>query len=373
MVPGQRTASLRIARLQSDAVRSARLSERIRAEIASSGSIGFARFMELALYDPEYGYYTSGTVGFGREGDFITAPELTPLFARCLARQCAEVLQRLGGGEILEVGAGSGVLACALLGELERLGHLPLRYRIVELSPALREHQRSILQQAPVPLSWLDSLPNEPYSGLVLANELLDAMPCHRVQMHAGRFHELRVQYQQECFQWLLGGPFSPADELLPLGPFAEGYITELNLAIEPWVQHVSSWLRRGLVLCVDYGYPRTEYLHPQRVMGTLLCHRNHTASANPLLEPGSLDISASVDFSRLAEAGEHAGLELCGYASQAGFLLGTAAALLSEDAAAHMLLLPGGLGERFQVMALGRGISPPLCGFSMQDYRWRL
>lgn len=373
MVPGQRAAPLRVAPAQDDAARTARLAERIRTEIAGSGSIGFARFMELALYDPEYGYYTSGAVDFGRGGDFITAPELTPLFARCLARQCAEVLQRLGGGEILEVGAGSGALAATLLKELERLGHLPSRYRIVELSPALRERQQSILQQAPVPLGWLDSLPDEPYSGLVLANELLDAMPCHRVQMHAGRFHELRVQYQQERFQWLLGEPFAPADELLPFGPFAEGYVTELNLAIEPWLQRVGSWLRRGLVLCVDYGYPRAEYLHPQRVMGTLLCHRNHTASGNPLLEPGSLDISASVDFSRLAEAGENAGLELCGYASQAGFLLGAAAALLSAEAGAHVLLRPGGLGERFQVMALGRGVSPPLCGFSIQDHRWRL
>ena len=356
------------------ATRCARLCQRVGAEIDQVGSISFARFMELALYEPECGYYTSGAVEFGVGGDFVTAPELTPLFAGSLARQCAEVLEHLGGGEILEVGAGSGVLARELLGALARLDSLPLRYRILERSPALRARQAATLQQAEVPTEWLQTAPDQPFTGLILANELFDALPCHRIRMQSRHFCELRVGGEAGHFRWQTGAVFAPATELLQWGPFTDGYTTELNLQMEPCLQAISAQLQRGLVLCLDYGYPRAEYLHPERSMGTLLCHHNHTALADPLVRVGEQDISASVDFTRLAEAGEQAGLALCGYASQAGFLLGCGIPEPATDRAAlRQLLLPGGMGERFQVMALGRGMDRALCGFSQQDYRWRL
>lgn len=375
---------------------SARLVALIRDEIeAAGGALPFARYMELALHAPGLGYYSAGSTKFGPAGDFITAPELSPVFAQCLARQVAEVLGRLDGGSVLEIGAGSGIMACELLAELERLACLPDQYAILELSADLRERQRALFGERIPHLAarivWLDRLPAG-FSGIVLANELLDAMPVHRVI--AGREAEAAVAWQDGRFTWT-ECPFS--DARLPehiatlqreLGPanFCDGYLIEINLALEGWLAAVSAGLERGLILVIDYGYPRREYYHPERSAGTLMCHYRHRAHADPLILTGLQDITAHVDFTALAEAALVNGLAVAGYTSQGAFLMASGldeiGARLAEAPLAERLrlsqqiqclTLPGEMGERFKVMALARGIDVGLRGFSLRDDRVRL
>jgi SAM-dependent MidA family methyltransferase len=370
------------------------LARHIRAQIdAAGGAIAFSQFMELALYTPGLGYYSSGQRKFGAAGDFVTAPELGDVFARCLARQCHQLLVGLGQVDILEAGAGSGALAADLLRELERLGAAPARYLILELSAELRARQQATLQaRAPVlagRVHWIDRLPTAGFRGIVLANELLDAMPAERFRVTATGVVRAGVGYDSAGFVWRdIPAPAYLVERVQALG-LPAGYCSEINFAAEAWVRSLGERLGQGALLLVDYGFPRREFYHPQRSDGTLMCHYRQRAHADPLILVGLQDITAHIDFTAIADAGAAAGLDVLGYTSQAAFL---AACGLEEivaqsdpqDARAHLavtaqikrLTLPSEMGELFKVIALGRGISGidgPLRGFRLQDRRGRL
>jgi len=370
---------------------SAALEQLIAAEIARGGGrLSFARYMELALYAPSMGYYMAGARKLGRDGDFVTAPEISRLFGRTLARQLRE-LAALGLDEILEIGAGSGALAADLLLELERLGCAPRRYLMLELSPDLRERSRDTLAaRAPHLLervSWLNQLPAR-FAGIVLGNEVLDAMAVHRVIRCRGDTLEGFVQHDAAGGGFLdLEGPASEAlrraAEELPLPD--DDYRTEIQLAARGFIRSLGGMLERGVALFFDYGFPRHEYYHPQRNRGTLMCHYRHRAHDDPYFLPGLQDITAHVDFSAIAGAGRDAGLDLLGYAGQAQFLVNCGitdvlAETPADDAAyaplaagAQKLLSPAEMGELFKVIALGRGVPEPLLGFARGDRRHTL
>ena len=352
--------------------------------------------MELALYAPGLGYYTAGTRKFGEAGDFITAPEASPLFARCLARQCRQVLEGMPAGRLLEIGAGSGVLGADLMAELEALGQLPEQYLILEVSPDLRQRQQQTLS-ARIPhllnrVHWLDDLPDPGFSGLVIANEVLDAMPVHRFRWLAGQVQEAFVTWGDGRFVQIwdkaLSGGLQAAVAAVAdsVGPLADGYESEINLRARPWLHALGERVAAGVLLLIDYGYPRHEYYHPQRSNGTLMCHYRHRAHPDPYRWVGLQDITAHVDFTAAAEAGEATGLAVAGYTTQAHFLIGCGMdGILAEsnpqDAATHMalmqgakrLMLPSEMGERFKVLALARGEERPLIGFATRDLGDRL
>jgi SAM-dependent MidA family methyltransferase len=334
---------------------------------ASGGWISFARYMELALYAPGAGYYAGGAHKFGAAGDFVTAPELGSLFGRTLARQLAGI-----GGPILEFGAGSGALAKTLRSQQ------PFDYRIVEISPELRERQQARLAGAGV--RWLDRLP-ERIHGVVLANEVLDAMPVHAV---AWREHGI-MERGVACADGHLAWAERPADgELLRQASgidVEKPYESEIGLAARAWMREVGARLEQGVILVIDYGFPRHEYYHPQRASGTLMCHHRHRAHADVFARPGEEDITAHVDFTALAEAALEAGLEVLGYATQAQFLVNCGITdVLGEAnidnalhyaplaAEAQKLLSPAEMGELFKVLAVGRGVGRPLLGFTHGD-----
>jgi len=379
-----------------EAAHGARLGERLQEEICRAGGwIGFARYMQLALYEPGLGYYSAGARKFGAAGDFITAPEVAPVFSRCLAVQCAEVLENLGGGDLLELGAGSGVMAAALLGELERRDALPRRYFILDVSADLRQRQQETLAAA-VPrllerVEWLDRLPDH-LEGAVVANEVLDAQPVERFVLRDGAVRALGVAWQR-------GGPaWSEAPATARLAEavrhlereagaaWPEGYTSEVNLDLADWMAAVSAALARGVMLFVDYGLPRREYYAPERSDGTLLCHFRHRFHDDPFARPGLQDITAWVDFTAVAEAAQAAGLELAGYTTQAHFLIGNGIGEFVANVAdlgvvervnlsrqAMLLTLPGEMGERFKAIALSRGYDAPLRGFAVRDLRHTL
>jgi len=373
---------------------SRRLLDSIRDEAAAHGGLlPFDRYMELALYAPGLGYYVAGTRKLGPQGDFTTAPELSPLFGTCIAAQCREVLEALGDGDILEFGAGSGALAAQILSALADAAALPRRYLILELSPELRAGQQRLLAaQVPELLArvhWLDRLPTR-LRGCILANEVLDAMPVHRFRIGAdGSPQELFVRAAPNGLEEVAMEP-RPAlamalgrlqDRGLAVDP---GYESELNLRLAPWLRALAETLERGLILLIDYGYPRTEYYRDDRRRGTLLCHYRHRAHPDPYLYPGLQDITAHVDFTAVAEAGTRAGLRLAGFTTQAHFLIGCGLdRLLAQVAAgpdamdallgAKQLVLPAAMGERFQVIGLDQGLSRDWAGFSFRDLRDRL
>jgi SAM-dependent MidA family methyltransferase len=316
--------------------------------------ISFARYMALALHAPGLGYYAGGTAKFGAAGDFVTAPELGTLFARTLARQVADLLRP--GDAVLEFGAGSGALADALTEALAERGVHP-EYLILETSAALAERQRARLR---APATWIDRLPPH-FSGVMIANEVLDAMPAHALAWTAQA----------------ATGEVLAAAQALPVEAGAR-YESELNLAARAWIQTLAGRLTRGAILVIDYGFPAREYYHPQRSTGTLMCHYRHRAHGDPFFLPGLQDITTHVDFSALAQAAADAGLDVLGYANQAQFLIncGITELLAEVDAAdvrryaplaaqAQMLLSPAEMGELFKVLALGRGIDAPLRGLS--------
>lgn len=377
---------------------SERLQERIRFEIAGSGgALPFSRYMELALYEPELGYYNAASHKFGAEGDFVTAPEISSLFSYCLARQCAEVLAELGGGSILEFGAGSGVMAADVLKELEVTGHLPDAYLIMELSAELRARQRATLAQR-VPhlrdrVQWLDALPAT-LRGVVVANELVDAMPVHRFMRTQQGFAEAYVRLEGDGFAWsfveLSQGEVLRALEtiqaILDDRAWRPGYLSEINLSGPAWVRTVDCLLEKGAALIIDYGFPRRELYHPDRSGGTLMCHYRHRAHDDPLVLVGLQDITAHVDFTALAEAAIEGELSVAGYTTQAHFLLScgllqylerTAAndtrAQLSATQEVKKLTLPNEMGELFKVLALTKGLDKPLLGFTMMNHLARL
>lgn len=367
---------------------SAALSQRIAAEIdAAGGWIGFARFMELALYAPGMGYYSGGARKFGAAGDFVTAPELSPVFSQTIGAQVAQILP-LSAPQIIEVGAGSGRLAADLLLELERRAALPVAYGILDLSGELRARQReTIAKRAPHLLDrvrWLDRLP-EHFDGLVLANELLDAMPVHLVVWRDEGICERGAGFVNGQFVWAdrpAGGRLlERAQALAEEYPLPAGYLSEICLAAPAWVAAWAGILGRGALLLIDYGFPRHEYYHPQRNAGTLMCHYRHHAHGEPFYLPGLQDITAHVDFTAIVEAGSEAGLDFLGYTTQASFLLncglGEVLARTPVDDtsrylplanSAQKLISPAEMGELFKVIALGKGITEPLLGFAQGD-----
>ena len=381
-----------------------RLRRLIRGAIADAGgALPFDRFMELALYAPGLGYYVAGATKLGAAGDFVTAPEISPLFGRCVAEQCREALAALGGGDVLEFGAGSGALAAELLSALAAADALPERYLILELSPELAARQRAHLQERAPALcgrvQWIDALPTR-LRGVVLANEVLDAMPVHRFCIgEGGTVLELFVETDGDGFNLRAGAPLSAglidavrrvqADATTAGRALQPGFCSENNLRLGPWIRAVADSLEAGLAVLIDYGYPRAEYYLPERSGGTLMCHFRHQAHTDPLVRIGLQDITAHVDFSALADAGAASGLTLAGYTTQANFLLGCGldrlmaefaddpAAMLDLTAGVKQLLLPTAMGERFQVLALSKHLEPPepdgWCGFSMRDLRRRI
>ena len=364
------------------------LKRRIIDEIeAGDGWIGFDRFMELALYAPGMGYYSGGAQKFGAAGDFVTAPEISSAFSQTLATQAVQIMA-LSAPQIIEVGAGSGRLAADLLLELERRNALPERYSILDLSGELRERQRAtIAQRAPQQLDrvvWLDRLP-ERFDGLVLANELLDAMPVHLVHWEDSAILERGVSITKGEFAWAdrpaTGRVLEKAREIAEEFALPPGYLSELCLAAADWTASWGRILGTGALLLIDYGFPRHEYYHPQRDTGTLMCHYRHHAHGEPFLLPGLQDITAHVDFTAIVEAGFNAGLELLGYTTQAAFLINCGltevlARIPAEDVlsylplaqAAQKLISPAEMGDLFKVIALGKGIEDTLLGFAQGD-----
>jgi len=367
---------------------SRRLTEHIRAAIREAGgAIPFSRYMELALYAPGLGYYSAGARKFGAEGDFITAPELSPLFSRCLARQCVEVLAEVQEGSILELGAGSGIMAADMLQELQRLGRLPAEYLILEVSGELRERQQQTLATQATALAsrvrWLDALPDA-FSGVILGNEVLDALPAERFRKTSSGHEEYCVKQQGEGFAWgrrpagaHLSAVLSAFETTLP-APLASGYTSEICLGVMPLVSSLAALLQRGALLLMDYGYPRTAYYHRERSMGTLMCHYRQLAHDDPFLYPGLQDITTHVDFTAVAEAGTSSGLDLAGYTTQAHFLMGlgiaeTAGADIRAAQQVKLLTLPEEMGERFKAIGFTRGLDSPLAGFALRDLSHQL
>jgi len=367
-----------------------RVAAHIHDEIARAGGwISFARFMELALYAPGLGYYMAGARKLGAEGDFTTAPELGALYGHTLARAAAETLA-VAGDEILEIGAGTGALAASLLEELERLGRLPQRYLIVELSPELRARSRDTLA-ARVPhlmerVAWLNGLPPA-VSGFVIGNEVLDAMPVQLVRTIAAGIEEAGVAVgSREAFEWAYrpaAGAVARAARALDL---PEGYTTEIGLVAGAFVATLARAIERGVALFVDYGFPRREYYHPQRRRGTLMCHYRHRAHDDPFFLPGLQDITAHVDFTAVAESARAAGADVLGYTTQAQLLVNCGltdviARVPAEDAkrylplaaAANKLTSPSEMGELFKAIAFGRGVADGLAAFRSGDRRQAL
>jgi SAM-dependent MidA family methyltransferase len=416
---------------------SAAVAARLREAVAAAGGwLSFEHFMELALYAPGLGYYSAGSAKIGSGGDFVTAPEISDLFSRCVASQCAEVLSVTGGG-ILELGAGTGRMARAVLESLAAAGVLPDRYYILEVSADLAERQRARLSSLPPSLRervvWLERLPERPLRGVILANEVLDALPCQRFVVaadgasmggglavdelvaHEPAAHE-SAAYELEAHELVAHESAARGSVVHELGvslhgdsfieraaipeaaltsalenllrelpqPLPSGYTSEICLRLEPWIASISECLERGLILLFDYGLPRSHYYHPQRVNGTLRCHFKQLAHDNPYINVGVQDITAWVDFTRVAEAGVAAGLDVTGFCTQTAFLLATgieslvAGAVGVVEAArlageARRLLMPGEMGEAFKAIALTRDYDAALSGFALQDLRHSL
>lgn len=347
---------------------SARLVERVRAELAAGGNwMSFARYMQRALYEPGLGYYAGGAAKLGAAGDFATAPELGTLFARTLARQVAALLEP--GEAILELGAGSGALAEALIAELA-----PERYLILETSAELRARQEARLGAR---ARWLADVPGR-FRGVMLANEVADALPVHALAWRREGVMERGVEARDGALAWAerpAGGELLEAARALEV---PVPYESEIGLAARAWMRLLASRLERGALLVIDYGFPEREYYHPQRTMGTLMCHYRHRAHGDPFFRPGLQDVTAHVDFTALARAAREGGLEILGYCNQAQFLVncGITELLGREDPAdaaryaplaaqANQLLSPAEMGEIFKVLAVGRGVTRALGGFA--------
>ena len=371
------------------------LAGHIRAQLAAAGGwLSFERFMELALYAPGLGYYSAGSVKIGVGGDFVTAPEVSDLFNRCVARQCAEILTATGG-EILELGAGTGRMAAVVLEALAAQRVLPERYAILEVSADLAARQRARLAQLPPQLRervvWLERLPESPLRGVMLANEVADALPCRRFTWRDGAVRELGVALaaagEEISFREQSAAADAPllraCEGLLGSleGGLPQGYASEVCLRVEPWIASLSECLERGVLLLCDYGLPRRHYYHRERASGTLRCHFKQRAHADPYINVGVQDITAWVDFTRIAEAALAANLTVSGFATQAAFLLAAGLEGLVAEAddggprarlagEARRLVLPEEMGEAFKFMALTRGYDSPLSGFALQDLR---
>ena len=359
---------------------------------AAGGWIAFSHFMNLVLYGQGMGYYTAGARKFGSAGDFVTAPEMTGLFGQALATQVREIMLK-SAPQILEVGAGSGRLAADLLLELERLECLPEQYCILDLSADLRQRQQETIAKAAPHLlnrvEWLDRLP-EQFSGVVLANELLDALPADIVAWReSGIFNRGVGLDATECFTWVeqpaTGALLAAAEEIGRQCQLPPGFESEISMAARAWAAEWAHRLECGALLLIDYGFPRREFYHQQRGRGTLMCHYRHHAHPDPFYLPGLQDVTVHVDFTAIIAAAHGAGLELLGYTGQGQFLLNCGIldrlAALPNDSldyiraagAVNKLLMPHEMGELFKVIAIGRGIGEDLCGFASGDQSRRL
>ena len=376
----------------SAAAHSQQLLTLIRNEIAAHGAITFARYMELALYAPGLGYYSAGACKLGAAGDFVTAPEISALFSRSVARQCQQILAALQGGDIFELGAGSGIMATDILLELEKLNSLPKHYYILEVSADLKQRQQ-ILLSARIPhlldrIKWLDNFPTYKIKGIILANEVLDAMPVHKFKLENEAVREFYITDNQGSLDWYLDQPSHKElpEQISALQvEFAADYESEINLLLPGWIKSLSAILEQGSILIMDYGFGRNEYYHPERCRGTIMCHYRHRAHDNPLLYPGLQDITAHVDFTAIAEAADRANLDVTGYTTQSNFLLNCGIGELAQSAGIDQktqyqisqqlkkLLLPSEMGELFKVIALSRACEKSLLGFKENDMRWRL
>lgn len=374
------------------------LQQKIRQMLKRHGMMPFPRFMEMALYTPGLGYYASGLPKIGQQGDFITAPEVSPIFSRCLARQTAQVLETLKTPNVIEFGAGKGTMAKDLLLELDAINQPVEHYYIIELSADLRARQQETLQALPDTIFnkvvWLDQLPKDPLQGVVLANEVLDAMPVERLRLEDEQSLRGYVTFNEDKqrFEW----DYHPitdtnlqkaSNAILNLigTPSPRGYETEINLNIHPWLQSLADFLSQGAVFLIDYGYSRKEYYQPSRHMGTLRCHYQHRAHGDPFFYPGLQDITAHVDFTSVAESGFDTGFKVAGYTTQAHFLMGSGLLEMSGDPTADIteslkiaqqiktLTLPDEMGESFKVIALTKDIDLSLIGFKLRDLRHQL
>lgn len=370
------------------------VAELVRGEIKTAGGwISFAHYMKLVLYAPGMGYYSAGAAKFGRVGDFVTAPEISPLFGRALAQQAAQVLELVDGADILEFGAGTGKLALDLLLELQTLGRLPGQYFILEVSSELKQRQKQLFEDIAshlLPrLVWLEHLP-EQFNGLMLANEVLDAMPVHLVVWRGADLYERGITATRDEFRWVdrplvEGVLFETAQEVGANIDASSGdrteYISEIGLEARGFVVSLANVLQRGAIVLIDYGFGQGEYYHPQRRRGTMMCHYRHHAHDDPFYLPGLQDVTSHVDFSAIAEVGIDAGLELLGYTTQANFLIncgiteilartpaGNAKDYLPRASELQKLVSPAEMGDLFKAIALGRGVSRPLIAFSRGD-----
>ncbi len=364
------------------------LHEHITASIAQTqnGCISFSEFMRLALYTPELGYYCRAKLPIGKNGDFVTAPEISPLFSHCLARQISNILASLPEGNILEFGAGLGTLACDVLLSLEQQNALPQHYFILELSASLKEAQRQQLEERCPHLGakviWLNQLPHQ-FKGVVIANEVLDAMPVEIIRLQDTHYEQAFVSYTEPNFNWhyqkitdlSLQKEAETIAANLPADVLSAGYLTEVNPYINPWIASLGESLQAGVILIMDYGFLSSQYYHPDRKEGTLMCHYQHQSHSDPLIQVGEQDITAHVNFSSVINAATAAGLSTLGYCTQAHFLLslgllelaGTAHNSIEQYQLAQqikMLTLPSEMGELFKVLALGKQIETPLQGF---------
>jgi SAM-dependent MidA family methyltransferase len=372
---------------------SARVVAHIEKSIAGSGGwISFADYMGAALYAPGLGYYVAGARKFGPAGDFVTAPELTSLFGEALAAQIEAVLAQLPGSTLIELGPGTGRLAADVLSSLAMRDALTERYCLLEVSPELRERQRELLRdRVPDLLSrveWIDVLPPR-WRGVLLANEMLDAVPPHLIARRGGAWFERGVETDA-------AGELRFADRPLANGalrnvaeacyPDDGDYVSEINPAAQALVRSLGQRCDAGALFILDYGFPASEYYHPQRSVGTLMAHYRHRAMDDPFFLPGLADLTAHVDFSAMARAGVAGGMSLAGYATQARFLINCgildalarrgepqSAAYLREAAAVQRLLSPAEMGELFKVLAMGKGIGEDLIGFRDGDQSYRL
>ena len=342
--------------------------------------------MERVLYEPELGYYNNGSVKFGPRGDFVTAPELSPVLAKALAARLAHVLRPLDDPVVLEVGAGTGGLTVDLARALRALD-IRARYRILDRSPELRNRQRQRCAAAGVEARWLDEFPAEPIDGAIIANEVLDAFPATCFVKRAGEVRPLGVGWAEQRFGWMegpadadLSGHIASLENRLGRG-LVDGYRSEVSRQLPSWMQRIAAALHRGAAFILDYGLTEAEYYHPQRAHGTLICHYRHRAHDDPFLFPGLQDVSAWVDFSACARAAREAGLTVAGFTTQGQFLVeaGTMPGAQTRPQAADMaaaqalktLILPGEMGERFKLLVLSRGMAlePP----PGRDFRARL
>ena len=370
---------------------SAAVARYIRERIEDAGGVlPFDQYMDAVLYAPGLGYYASGTRKFGEGGDFVTAPEMGPLFGRCLAHEVGPVLEMIDAPCVLEFGAGSGALAQSLIEALVASGQLPSRYCILEISPDLRERQRKRLEPLAksygLTIEWLEQIPSELLHGVILANEVVDAFAVTRFRVIEGRPWRAGVCIEGDGFAWDWIDDLAPdsvAAKIVRRHGLAEGYTSEVWPRVDAWIDTLGHCLEQGLAIVIDYGFPAGEYYLPERSQGTLRCHYQHRAHNDPLIFAGIQDITCHVDFSALADAGRAVGFDILGYTSQEAYLLSLGLldlaapqpeddekAVLARAAEVKQLILPSQMGEAFKVMALGRNLDQELQGFELRDRR---